>query len=650
MRLFLLLILFFSAIVEAKPPTLTPKDTKTKIEEILKAHVSYQKLTPELMARALENYLDELDASKTYFLHGEVSVWLEPSETFLNELVKAVNKEDFQAFEQIHERIKPAIERRTVLDNKIDLANLPKNVQSSEFKHLKWCQTEDELLERITRIKALQIDTATKLSSQEVDLFLERLQKRKIRREEEIYPQANDARRQTILSFALKSVSSALDSQTHYFTPSEANQFMQQMQQKLYGIGAQLRDDLNGLSIIKLIEGGPAIVSGKIRVGDRIISVNQQPIIGMDITEAVEMIRGEEGTPVNLTILRENYVGDVKQQEKLDIEIIRGEVILTESRYAISYEPYGDGVIAHLSLYSFYQDEHGSSQSDLEKALEKLKEERKVNGVILDLRNNGGGLLPQAVAVCSLFIKKGIVVSIKDNSGKTMHLRNVEDKLTWDGPLIVLTSRFSASASEIVAQTLQDYGRALIVGDQKTFGKGTFQTFTLDANNNGKVNPKGEYKVTRGRYYTVSGKSPQLIGVTADIAVPGVYSLLELGEEYSKFPVSSDQIPANFEDDLSDIPPLHRSYFKHYYKNGIQPILSYYKPYIDTLKANSQSRIEQNKNYQNFLKEIEKQDYNSETIEFFGQSDLQLIETFNIMKDLLMLEQQDAFYQKAAGG
>ncbi len=215
-----------------------------------------------------------------------------------------------------------------------------------------------------------------------------------------------------------------------------------------------------------------------------------------------------------------------------------------------------------MHLFSFYQDSNSSSASDLAAAIENLKKEHNLKGIILDLRNNAGGLLPQAVSVTGLFISKGVVVSVKDNTGQVQHLRNVENRKVWDGPLIVLTARTSASAAEIVAQTLQDYGRAIVIGDPETFGKGTFQTFTLESANFGKVNPKGEYKVTRGRYYTVSGKSPQLVGVKADIVVPGIFSEMEIGEKYSKFPVETDEIPPNFDDNLSDVPAIHRSQFE----------------------------------------------------------------------------------------
>ena len=195
----------------------------------------------------------------------------------------------------------------------------------------------------------------------------------------------------------------------------------------------------------------------------------------------------------------------------------------------------------------------------------------------------------------------------------------------------------SASAAEIVAQTLKDYGRALVVGDPQTFGKGSFQTFTLDAVNHPKVSPQGEHKVTRGRYYTVSGKSPQLVGVEADIVVPGLLSELEVGEKFAKFPLENDEIPPHFDDDLSDVSPFQRIQLGSSYKLQLQPRLTTYVPYIERLKKNSAKRIETNRTYQNFLQEVRKKNFDSEWVDHFGQTDLQHLEALNILKDLIFL-------------
>jgi carboxyl-terminal processing protease len=631
----LLTVLSLFCSLEAKPPELSAKDARTKIEEILKAHVSHQKLTEEIVSRAIQNYIDELDPSKTYFLDSDIKKWTKPSPELLTQTLEGYKKEDFSLFEEIHKAMLLAIARRAELEKQIENAPLIKNVQASEFKDFKWVKTTDELAERLLKIKSLQLQTAEKFIPETKEQFFQRLSKRRLNRETELAGNSNAERKQLVLSYVLKATSSALDSQTIYFTPSEANQFMIQVQQKLFGIGAQLRDDLNGFSIVRIVEGSPASQTNKLKVGDRIVAVDQEPIVGMEITEAVELIRGPQGSIVILTVLRETKESDRSKEEKLDIEIVRGEIVLKESRLETSYEPYGDGIIGVLHLYSFYQDSNSSSASDIAAAIEKLKSEHRIKGIILDLRNNAGGLLPQAVSVTGLFISKGIVVSVKDNTGQVQHLRNVDNRKIWDGPLIVLTARTSASAAEIVAQTLQDYGRAIVIGDPETFGKGTFQTFTLESANFGKVNPKGEYKVTRGRYYTVSGKSPQLVGVKADIVVPGIYSQMEIGEKYSKFPVETDEIAPNFDDELTDVPFTHRSHLKKVYKTNMQTVMTTYQPYLEVLKKNSSERIAQNKNYQNLLKELEKKDEFIDSADFFGQNDLQLIETGNIMKDLI---------------
>lgn len=639
-----LVLLFYFFLVltttlDCKLPELTPEITHNKLEEIMKVHASHKNLTPTLIKRILQNYLEELDPNKSYFIEPDIHQWLEPSEQLLQNIQDQYQRNDFHAFEEIHEAMVRAIQRRHELEKQITQEELPKHVNSEEFKDMKWTTNEHDLLNRITRIKALQVETTSKLNEELKEKSLQRIAKRQAKYEEEILTTDPLQKQRLILSNFLKAAAFSLDSHTAYFTPDEAAQFMINVQQRLFGIGAQLRDDINGFTVIKIIEGGPAAEGKELKVKDRIIAVNGEPVVGMDIIDAVELIRGEENTHVILTVIRELTEGDLKKEEKLDITIRRGEVVLKETRYESSFEPFGDGVIGYLRLYSFYQDPESSSTSDLAEAIKKLKEEHKVKGIILDLRFNSGGMLSQAVGVAGLFISKGIVVSIKDETSRIQHLRDLDGKTLWDGPLIVLINRASASASEIVAGTLQDYGRAIIVGDDHTFGKGSFQTFTLTSSKNGAVNPEGEYKVTRGRYYTVSGRTPQLTGVTSNIVIPGSLSETEIGEKITKFPLENDRIAENFEDDLSDIPFFQRAKVNLLYKFDLQPKLTTYNPYIEMLQKNSDYRVAHNKNYQNFLKELKKKDHDLEEKdeEQFGQNDLQLSETYNIMKDLILL-------------
>ncbi|MFN4174336.1 MAG: S41 family peptidase, partial [Parachlamydiaceae bacterium] len=578
--------------------------------------------------------------TKTYFIESDIKEWLEPSDALVERVIKDYKEDKFTEFERIHAEMVKAIARRHTLEKQINLSDLPKDVKAKEFKDMKWATNTDELMTRLQRVRALQIESAAKFNEEVKEKSIQRIAKRQQKFEEDILNSDPVARERFILSGVMKAITSALDTHTTYFTPEEAQQFMISVQQRLFGIGAQLRDDLNGFTITKIIEGGPAFNNKELKVNDRVIAVNGEPVVGMDIVDAVELIRGEEYTPVTLTIIRETEVEGQKEkiEEKKDITILRGEVVLKETRFETDIEPYGDGVIGYVRLYSFYQDPDSSSSDDIQKAIEKLKSEHNVLGLIFDLRYNTGGLLSQAVGVAGQFITKGIVVSIKDETGEVQHLRDLDGKTVFNGPLFVLINRASASASEIVAQTLQDYGRALVVGDDHSFGKGSFQTFTLNTTKNDHVNPKGEYKVTRGRYYTVSGKTPQLNGVISDITVPGPLSETEIGEKFAKYPLESDKIKENFDDDLSDIPFYQRDKIRSLYKFDLQKKMDLYGPYLETLKKNSAYRIEHDKNYQSFLKEIKKNEVDEESAsEKYGQNDIQLNETYNIMRDLLFL-------------
>ena len=652
MRYFLILILFFAPLA-AKLPDLKPKDVTQELKEIMKMHASVKEITPTIVKRALNNYLDELDPTKTYFIESDIKMWLSPSDALVEKIQSDFEKNRFTEFERIHSEMPKAIERRHTLEKQMNLNELPKDVKSKEFKDMKWVATPEELISRLERIRALQIDSASKFNEEIKEKSIQRIMKRQTKCEEEILNPEPIHKERFILSNVMKAFAGALDTHTAYFTPDEAQQFMISVQQRLFGIGAQLRDDLSGFTITKIVDGGPAAGSKDIKLKDRIIAVNGEPVVGMDIIDAVELIRGEEFTPVTLSIIREAPLDPEKgekgptREEKHEITLIRGEVKLKETRYESSYEPYGDGVIGYLRLYSFYQDPESSSADDLAKEIQKMKAEHSIKGIILDLRYNAGGLLSQAVQVTGLFITKGTVVSIKDDTGEVQHLRDLDGKMTWDGPLMVLINRASASASEIVTQTLQDYGRAIVIGDDHTYGKGSFQTFTLNSTNDQPVNPKGEYKVTRGRYYTVSGKTPQLNGVQADIIVPGPLSETEIGEKFTKYPLEADRIRENFDDDLADIPFYQRENIRRIYKFDLQKKLTTYEPYLPILKKNVAYRIEHDKNYQNFLQEVKKNEVGdldeesaTELGKEFGQNDLQLTETYNVMKDLVLLMQE----------
>jgi carboxyl-terminal processing protease len=594
------------------------------------------------MKKIIPLFLEQLDPTKTYLIESDIEKWHPPSDQVVQKSLEEFSQGNFATFREMFAAMQSAVKRREKIDKTLYQKELPANVKPEEFKELQWTKNLDELKERILRIRSLQVASYNQLDQEATDLSLKRIDK--VQKRFEAYFNEPDPKllEQFFLSRILKAIASSLDNHTVYFTPDEAKQFLISVQQRLFGIGVQLRDDLNGLTITRIVEGGPAWQTKTLKVKDRIIAVNGEPIVGMDVTDAVEMIRGKEGTPVILTVIREKKEGETETEEKLDITIVRGEVVIKEARYDSSFEPFGNGVIAYLRLNTFYQDEEHSSADDLAQALERLKKENKVEGVILDLRYNAGGLLTQAAQVAGLFMTKGVVVSIKDNTGFVQHLRDIDGKTAWKGPLIVLINRASASAAEIVAKALQDYGLALIVGDDHSYGKGSFQTFTLSTQNEGQVNPEGEYKVTRGRYYTVSGQTPQLVGVQSDIVVDGPLSMSDIGEKYTKNPLPSDQISPSYDDKLEDVPLFQREKLRLLYRFNLQTKLSTYQPYLERLQQNSAYRLEHNKDYQVFLSELKKRKdrVEGEEAEHFGQEDFQLTEAISIMKDLIFMSSE----------
>ena len=262
-----------------------------------------------------------------------------------------------------------------------------------------------------------------------------------------------------------------------------------------------------------------------------------------------------------------------------------------------------------------------------------------MRGLILDLRENSGGFLSQAVKVAGLFITNGIIVISKYSNGSERFYRDVDGKTSYDGPLVVLTSKATASAAEIVAQALQDYGVAVVVGDEHTYGKGTIQTQTVTDNQS-----TSYFKVTVGKYYTVSGNTPQKKGVKADIVAPShwVHEQIGEGEEGS---VDADIIPSAFDDQLADVSSDVKSWYLKYYMPNLQHRTVVWRDLLPILKKNSEYRIAQNKNYQFFLKggkveeESEEDEWNlvDQKNKTFGEDDLQMQEAVNILKDMIIL-------------
>jgi carboxyl-terminal processing protease len=366
-----------------------------------------------------------------------------------------------------------------------------------------------------------------------------------------------------ILQIYLSALTNAYDPHTDYMGKAQLENFAIGMKLSLFGIGALLSYQDGYCTIESLVAEGPAERSGKLQPKDRIVEVQQEgeepvDVVDMKLQKVVELIRGPKDTEVTLTIIPADSTDSSVRRR---LTLVRDEIKLRDqqARAEIIDLPDAEGVtnrIGLIDLPSFYatidlgeekdgESEPRSTTADVEALIKKLEAEG-VTGIVLDLRRNGGGSLEEAIRLTGLFIDEGPIVQVRDTLGDINIESDPNPGVLYDGPLVVLTSRFSASASEILAAALQDYGRALIVGDSRTHGKGTVQTI-FELARSGRfprsVNP-GAVKITIRKYYRANGESTQLRGMVPDIVLPSVNNLLEVGEASLDYPLRWDHIPS----------------------------------------------------------------------------------------------------------
>ncbi len=398
----------------------------------------------------------------------------------------------------------------------------------------------------------------------------------------------------------LNAYANALDPHSTYFSPDDMEDFRIQMGLSLMGIGAVL-SSRDGLTIVEeVVPGGAADRHGKLRPKDQIIAVAQgtkgEPVdvIDMQLRDVVRLIRGEKGTKVRLTVLRKE-----EETTRMTLTIERDKIDLAESAAKLHWQELKRGKqkvkVAVIDLPSFYQgDTPGArdSATDVKKLLAEAKA-KNADAVVLDLSRNGGGSLQTAVTISGLFIELGGIVGVGGRgSAEAEVLADRDPGVQWEGPLVVLTSKVSASASEILAGTLQDYGRAVIVGDDHTYGKGTVQQLT-------QLPPGlGLLKVTTSLFYLPGGKSTQSIGVPSDIVVPSPFAPLEIGEKHQPYALEAVTTKA----------------FASAAANKSKKWNPVAKSEIAKLAANSKARVAKSKEFKELADELAKRDPNDTKI------------------------------------
>jgi len=554
--------LFRAPIVSAEPD---PGQICISVGRLLEqGHYTRRKLDTELSKQFLKNYLEALDYNHLFFTQKDVDAFQSKYGAALADDILLGNPN--AAFEiwdvytkRVEERVAKVKELLTKTydfkgDHTIELnrqkASWPKD--DADADQLWRDRLEGELLQE--KLVQHPIEPGLKVVT---------------RRYNQVLRNIHEQTREDVIKTFLSVLAQTYDPHSEYLSKSDLESFNIQMRLSLVGIGAVLRSEEGYAKIMDLVEGGPAKMSGHLKVGDRISAVAQGngefvDVIDMKLDKVVEMIRGKKGTTVRLKV-NPAHSSDTKV-----VEIVRDEVKLKEQEAKAELIEKEDTNgqprrLGWIRLPSFYADmEHSGSKNaksttkDVLALLNRLKQEN-ISGLVIDLRNNGGGSLEEAINLTGLFVKKGPVVQTKNSNGNLSQSRIARNSVqAYDGPLIVLTNRLSASASEIFAAALQDYGRAVIVGDESSFGKGTVQTM-LEIGQfipflGGDAHDAGALKLTIQKFYRIAGGSTQLRGVSSDIRIPSTYDYDAIGESALKGPLPYDVVDAASFDKVTDHP------------------------------------------------------------------------------------------------
>ena len=557
-------------------------------------HLTRHELDDEISERSLATFIDRLDPMKLYFLQEDIDAF-ESKKTEIDDMLKSGELQfAHDVFLKYMSRMEESI---TVVHHLIDAKHdfTVEEYINTDWDNLEFAKTREELTERWRkRIKYNFL--VLKGDKTEGEDARERLH----RRYSSQLKQMEQTKSDDLLEIFLTSVTTSYDPHTTYMSPTSSENFEIQMRLNLDGIGAQLTLEDGYTKVTRIIPGGAADKQGELKTGDRIVSVGQdtegemQEVIDMKLNDVVSLIRGKPGSTVRLGIIpEESQETKVLTIKRAKIELkdseARGEII--EHNLPGTKKTLRIGVI---NLPSFYMDmdaarkgvkDYRSTTRDCRRIIDEFNEEG-IDGMIMDLSTNGGGSLTEAIDLTGLFIDLGTVVQVKDPSGRVQQYDDRNKGTSYDGPLVVLCSKFSASASEIFAGAIVDHGRGIVVGDSTTHGKGTVQNFLeLGAQFFSINNPPnlGALKITTQQFYRPGGASTQQRGVYSDIILPSITDHLKVSESDLDYPVPFDKVDDEVQEHL-----------------GARD-----EEIIAKLKAASEQRIEKSEDFQKLLTQID---------------------------------------------
>ncbi len=657
-RYFTIFMLLNSLLLGNEKELLTTADVHRIMGQILQKHVDQNKMKDSILRTAFKIYIEQFDPDHIYLLQSEVEPYLNMSNTQLSKIDNQYEQNLFPAFIQLNNTIEMAIKRARIIrqDLYADKDELFYEAETQPQRegppYNTFANTPEQLRERIHQTLLALVNSeklrygASAINKQEDRLIkdfevnFEAAENPYMYVKEDGKPMSAAAKENIFVLHLLKALASGLDAHTTVYSASEAMNMRVRLEQGVNGTGLVFKDDPElGFVVDKIIKDSSAAKNNSIKLKDQLVKINGQDVTDLTLSEINDLLQGNKGDAVNLTLKRDG--------NSYQVNLTKQPLTLQNDRVKYASEKYGNGIIGIVQLDSFYASDTGfTADQDVRAAIEQLKKEGNLKGLILDLRKNSGGFLNQAVKVAGLFISKGVIVISKYSNGEEKFYRDLDGKEAYNGPLIILTSRLTASAAEIVAQALQDYGVALVVGDAHTYGKGTIQSQNVTEEGGGSY-----FKVTVGKYYTVSGKTPQLRGVHADIVVPSQYANENIGEEYLDYSLPQDTITAAFKDPLSDIDPNLKNWYMKYYVPNLQHQVTYWKDMVPSLKRNSEYRIDRNSVYQVYIQGksrslpeamIEDPVLEADIVKpnIPSEDDLQLREAINIAKDMVYLQSQ----------